>query len=464
MVGVAEAEAVDGTRGKTTEPHSAEAERSVLGSILLDNECIPAVVSILDHNDYFFYAAHRAAFSAILDLESRGQPIDLLLLREALESKGKLQQAGGVEYLTRLVEVCPTAANAEYYAKIVRDRSVQRKLLECARETLAEASQEGADVDLVVDRAEQRIFEVGEKNEISDIASMREILKETFKAIDLYQGQAGRVTGISTGLIDLDDLTNGLQGSELIILAARPSMGKTSLAMNIAEHVAVHEGKGVAIFSLEVGRSQLVQNLLCSRAQVNAHRLRKGNLDKESYQKLALVAGDLQEAPLYINDEAGCNLTRMRSRARRLKRRHDIQLVIIDYLQLMEGPPTGGGRESREQEISAISRGLKALARELDVPVVALSQLNRESDRREDHKPRLADLRESGALEQDADVVMLLYREEYYFGDREECRNQAEIIVAKQRHGPQGAVKVAFMKEFVRFQNLAQPWAMGVDR
>ncbi|MBI4615161.1 MAG: replicative DNA helicase [Planctomycetes bacterium] len=456
MSGVSSPEKVGAELGKGALPASADAERAVLASVLIDNECLSSVVVHLDHADYFYYAANREIYQAMLGLDSRSQPIDLVLLTEELEGRGTLAQAGGLEYLARLVDECPNAANAEYYAGIVRDRFVQRRLIDASREILEECHREGAEVDALVDRAEQRIFEIGEHREVSNVASMREALREAFRAID---GRSDRLTGLETGFYDLDELTSGLQNSELIILAARPSMGKTSMAMNIVEHAAVDLRKPVAVFSLEVGRVQLVQNLLCSRARVDAHKVRRGKLEKELYQKLTLAAGELEDAPIHVIDEAGTNLMRVRALARRLKKRHGIALIVIDYLQLMEGPPGLSGRpESRQQDISYISRGLKGLARELDIPVLALSQLNRESDRREDHRPRLADLRESGALEQDADVVMMLYREEYYFPDRVDSRGQAELLLAKQRHGPLGTVPLTFLKECVRFESRAQPW------
>ena len=454
MAGVAtEAPASSNDHGRGL-PHNAEAERSVLGSILLDNFALAGVQSLLDHAEYFFFAPHREIYAAMLALDTRQLPIDLTLLNEELERAGAVEKAGGPGYLVRLVEECPTAVNAEYYAGIVRDHFIQRKLIEATRETLEECYHPGSVVDDLLDKAEQRIFEINEKRATSDVATMQEILKECFKTIDAAQG-ASKVTGLSTGFADLDDKTCGLQPCELIIVAARPSMGKTSFSMNIAEYVAVEQRKGVMVFSLEVSRNQLVQNLLCSRARVNAHNLRRGQLDKESYQALSLVAGDLMDAPLFIDDSPGLNLLKLRAAARRMKRRHDIQLIVIDYLQLLNGPPSvgRGGDASRQQEISSISRGLKALARELRVPVVALSQLNRETDKREDHKPRLADLRESGALEQDADVVMMLYREEYYFPDRAEVKGQAEVILAKQRNGPVGSVDLVFVKEWTRFEN-----------
>ncbi len=437
-------------------PHELDAERLVLGSILLDPHMFAAVIRLLDREEYFYLPAHQKIYTAMLSLFNDAQPVDLHLLRNELKTRGQLEEVGGGSYIASLVESCPVAANAEFYATIVRDRFVVRKLIQAATQTIQECYSGSESVEALVDRAEQRVFEVGQKKDLSEDVRIEQALYEAFEVIDNYKDREGRLTGLASGFMDLDEKTCGFQNSELIILAARPSMGKTSFALNVIENVGIELGKAVAIFSIEVPRRMLVQNMLCSRGRIDSHKLRGGYLQPEEYSNLSMVAGDFKDAGIFINDSPSMTVMSLRARARRLKDQYDISMIVIDYLQLMEGSVGAGGRtESRQQEISLISRGLKSLARELEVPVIALSQLNRRAETRDDHRPRMADLRESGALEQDADVIMFLFREEYY-DPRPENENVAELIIAKQRHGPTDTVKLTFMKQFTRFYNYSR--------
>ena len=430
-----------------TMPQSIEAEMSVLGAMILDNEVINLVIPILNKLS-FYKTAHRELYQAIVDIYDKGQPVDLVVLREELKKRSLLEKVGGVEYLMELEEAVPTIGNVEYYANIVREKAIKRNLIEVAATIQKQSFEESTDTEHLLDASERAIFDITQKKFNTASTKLNEILKETFSRIENLHDRQSRLTGLSAGFYDLDDITCGLQPSELIIVAARPSMGKTSLVLNVVEHVGVVEKKPVVIFSLEMSAQQVAQNMLCSHARIDAHKLRMGFLDDKQWSDLSYGLGSLSEAPIFIDDTPGLTVLEMRAKARRLKAQYDIQLVAVDYLQLMES----SRGENRQQEISIISRGLKSLARELKIPVIAVSQLNRSAESREGHRPRMSDLRESGAIEQDADVIVLLHRDNYYDPDKD---NTAELIIAKQRNGPTGVVKLAFLSHFMRFESLA---------
>jgi len=430
-----------------TMPQSIEAEMSVLGAMILDNEVISLVIPILNKLS-FYKTAHQGLYQAIVDVYDKGQPVDLVVLREELKKRSLLEKVGGVEYLMELEEAVPTIGNVEYYANIVREKSIKRNLIEVAATIQKQSFEESTDTEQLLDASERAIFDITQKKFNTASARLNEILKETFSRIENLHDRQSRLTGLSSGYYDLDDKTCGLQPSELIIFAARPSMGKTSLVLNIVEHVGVLEKKPVVIFSLEMSAQQVAQNMLCSHVRIDAHKLRMGFLDDKQWSDLSYGLGSLSEAPIFIDDTPGLTVLEVRAKARRLKAQYDIQLVAVDYLQLMEC----SRGENRQQEISIISRGLKSLARELKIPVIAVSQLNRSVESREGHRPRMSDLRESGAIEQDADVIVLLHRDNYYDPDKD---NTAELIIAKQRNGPTGVVKLTFLSHFMRFESLA---------
>ncbi len=436
-------------------PASPEAEAAVLGSMLLDRECIGDVVEQVGI-EAFSLTEHRIIYEAILALYEKNSQIDLVLLRDELKKRKSLNAVGGVDYLVRVIESVPSAASAEYYANIVKDKGLLRDLARTCGEILNEACDEGGDVGEKLDSAEQQIFAVTEKKIQGSAIAIKDLITQTFENIESRKGS--HVTGLSTGFEELNYQLAGLQKGEMIIVAGRPSMGKTSFALNVAEHLGADEDVPVAIFSLEMGKHQLVERFLCSRSEIDSQLVRKGMLSTEQMAKLTEEAGKLYEKPIFIDDSPGLTPLMIRAKCRRLKSQHDIQAVFIDYMQLMS---LGGRVESRQQEISTISRYLKALARELDVPVVVLSQLNRGAEGREGHRPRMSDLRESGSIEQDADVVMLLHRESYYHrgeSDWEDANpdklNTAEIIVAKQRNGPTGTVNLFFNGKLTRFEPL----------
>ena len=427
-------------------PVNEDAEVSVLGSMLLDNEVIDLVVQIIDKNS-FYKKAHKQLFQSIIDLYDQGHAVDLVILKEELERRSILEEVGGIAYVMELEESVPMAANVEYYAKIVREKGVKRHLIETAVKIQQDAYMDSIDSDTLLDKSERAIFEITQQKYLKQSNRLYDILKDTFDRIDALQDKKeGRLSGFSTGYCDLDDYTCGLQASELIVLAARPSMGKTSLALNILENVGVVQGKAAVLFSLEMSAQQIAQNMLCSHLKLDAHKLRKGMLHDDDWQKLTLAMGVLGEAPIFIDDTPGLSILELRAKARRLKAQHDIQLIVVDYLQLLESSQG----ESRQQEISLISRSLKSLARELEVPVIAVSQLNRSVEMREGHKPRMSDLRESGSIEQDADVIILLHRDEYY--NPEKNAGEAELNIAKQRNGPTGTVKLTFLPYCMRFE------------
>jgi replicative DNA helicase len=432
-------------------PQNLEAEKSVLGSMMIDNEAIGLAVEILDPV-WFYTEAHQRIYSSILDLYNNHKNVDLITLSDLLKARSELDAVGGVTYLSEIIDFVPTSANVEYYAHIVRDKGILRRLIRNATQIVSESYENGGDVAEVVDVAERLIFEVADIDQRRKAVHIKELVKNSIETIDSLYQRKEYVTGLASGFSDFDRMTSGFQNSDLIILAGRPSMGKSALAISMAEYVAIEKQKGVAVFSLEMSKEQLVQRMLCSQARVDAHKVRSGFLSPSDWPKLTAAAGRLSSAAIYIDDTPGISAVELRSKARRLKSNAKIDMIVLDYLQLMRGTQRV---DSRQQEISEISRSIKALARELNIPIVALSQLSRAVESRQDHRPQLSDLRESGAIEQDADLVLLLMREEYYM-PTEENKGIAELIVAKQRNGPTGTVKLAFVKEFMRFENLAR--------
>jgi len=434
-------------------PHSLSAERSVLGSMILEREAVGQAIGLLKE-ECFYTPEHRLIFRALLELYDQNKPSDPVLLRQQLEQSQALEKVGGAEYLVRLMHAVPSAANIEHYAKVVRDKWMLRELILVAGKILQEAYSHNDDPQELLDRAEQKIFEVTQHRVSGGLEQLRQFLEETFSQLDSREGHY--ITGLPTGFVELDDMTSGLQNGELIIVAGRPSMGKTAFGMNVAEHIAVEEKKPVAFFSLEMSKQQVVQRLLCSRGKVDSHKLRRNMLNDEEIAKLHTACDVLHDAPLYIDDTPGMSVMQLRAKARLLAVRANVAAVFVDYLQLLTSP----GAESRQQEVSAISRSLKALARELNVPVIALAQLNRGVEGRESHRPRMSDLRESGSIEQEADLILLLHRQEYYqdMGERtgEDASGVAEVIIAKQRNGPVGTIELQFSKRFTRFNNLAR--------
>ena len=435
-------------------PQNLEAEQSILGGILLDNHAINSVLEILETRD-FYSEAHRKLFTAIVELSERNEPIDLITLSSCLRDKKHLDAAGGTSYLASLVDNVPSAANIAYYAKIVKEKAILRGLIGTATEILTKSYDAGADVDRVLDEAEHAIFEISENKIRPAFFPIKSIIKDSFKTIERLYERKELITGVPTGFERIDDLTSGLQKSDLIIIAGRPSMGKTAFALNIAQHAAIEVNIPVAVFSLEMAKEQLALRMLASEAKVDSQRLRKGFLGEMDWPKLTTAAGNLSEAPIFIDDTPAITVLEMKAKSRRLKADTGLGLIILDYLQLMR---SGGYKESREQEISEISRSLKALAKELCVPVVALSQLNRKVEDRTNRRPQMADLRESGAIEQDADLIAFIYRDEVYNKSEDNPeKGMAEIIIGKQRNGPTGVVKLAFLERFTRFENLTRP-------
>ncbi len=431
-------------------PQNIEAEKSVLGAMLIDEEAIGLALEILNEA-WFYEEAHRRIFSAVLDLYNNRKNVDLITLSEKLKQDGQLQAVGGQMYLSQLIDLVPTAANVEHYANIVKEKGILRLLIVNATKIVHEAYQAKNDVSDVVDTAEKLIFEISDLKHSQNSVHIKELVKTTIERIDTLYQRKEHVTGLETGFTEFDRMTSGLQPSDLIILAGRPSMGKSALAASILEHIGIHLKKPVAFFSLEMSKEQLVQRMLCSQARVDAHKVRSGYLSPSDWPKLTSAAGRLSASTIFIDDTPAISALELRAKARRLKSHQDIQMIVLDYLQLMRGNTK---TDNRQQEISEISRSIKALARELSIPIIALSQLSRAVESRQDHRPQLSDLRESGAIEQDADVVVLMMREEYY-NPTEENRGVAEINIAKQRNGPVGTVKLAFIKEYMRFENLA---------
>ncbi len=445
-------------------PHSREAEQSVLGAMLFDERAIGQTVEKL-RESHFYDEAHRRIFRAVLDLYNDSSPIDPVTLSESLRKAGDLEQVGGATYIAQLLDMVPTIAHVEYYSRIVLEKAWLRELLTAANEIMTDAYGEGPEVEEVLDRAEKRIFDIVERRITTSIVSVEELVRPVFDWVDDLHKNPRKVTGLPTGFVDLDVILRGLQPSDLIIVAGRPSMGKTSFAMNIAQHAGVREGKAVAIFSLEMDKRQLVLRMLCSEARTNRlglTDLQTGYFDSDLYPYLTDAANNLAQARIYIDDSPSLSAMEIRAKARMLKARERLDLIVVDYLQLME--ERAARADNRQQEIAIISRHLKSLARELEVPVIALSQLSRAVERREENRPQLADLRESGAIEQDADVVLMLYREEYYHRLQnpsgtevpENLLNKAEVLIVKQRNGPTGTVNLNFFGDRVRFENRAQ--------
>ncbi len=431
-------------------PHDIEAERAVLGSVMIDNEAAYSAVEDLDGDD-FYHPAHRTVFKAMVELTMENQPVDAVTLSARLRANGGLEQVGGLGFLAELGEAVPTAANVKYYAEIVAKKARARRLIRACTESV-ELAFEAANPDDAVDEAEKKIFEITKDKAKKGLIPVSDIVVDTFKEIEKLAERKEAITGVSTGIHELDLKTAGLQPSDLIIVAGRPSMGKTAFALGVGLHAATHAERRLAVFSLEMSKESLVKRMLCSDGRIDSARMRGGFLTEEDWPKLGRAAGRLSEAHIYIDDTGNLSVMEVRAKCRRLAAETGLDLVIIDYLQLMRGSPNA---QSREQEISEISRGLKGLAKELSVPVVALSQLNRSVEQRVDKRPGLADLRESGAIEQDADVIMFVYRDEAYNPDTED-KGIAEIIIGKQRNGPIGAVRCKFHHEYTRFDNLLQ--------
>jgi replicative DNA helicase len=435
-----------------TLPHNLEAERSVLGAILIDNESFNVAASVIDARA-FFRDAHRRIFERMVALAERSQPIDLVTLKEELERAGDVEEVGGPAYIASLVDGVPRSTNVEYYAKIVKEKATLRSLIFSANKILSNAYEADQEADLILDEAESAIFSVAEDRIKAGFVAMRDLVKESFPKIEQLFEHKSFITGISTGFTDVDKMTRGFQRGDLIIVAARPSMGKTSLVLNIAQHVAT-SGSVAGFFSLEMSKEQLFMRMLASEAKIDNYRLMSGQIGQKEYGQITHALETLSDARLYIDDTPGIGALEMRAKARRLQAEHGLDLLAIDYIQLM----TSRGRsENRTLELASISRSLKGLAKELNVPIVVLSQLSRAPEARSDKRPQLADLRESGALEQDADVVILIFREEMYKQDNEPSESDgiAELIVAKQRNGPTGLIKLAFLRQQTRFANLA---------
>jgi len=432
-------------------PQNLEAEMAVLGSMLIDDEAIAVAVETLTVNS-FYKGTHKKVFETILNLYNANKAVDLITLTDELKRTSALDEIGGVSYLTSLVNSVPTAANISHYVTIVKEKNILRTLINNSTRIVSLCYENEDNVVELVDQAEKLVFEVTDSKVQGSYAHLKEIVKDSIETIDQAYQRKAHVTGVPTGYIDFDTKTAGLQSSDLIIVAGRPSMGKSALAIGIAEYAGVTEKVPLAIFSLEMSKEQLVQRMLCSHARVDAHKVRTGYLATSDWPRLTAAAGKLSEAPIYIDDTPAISVMELRAKARRLKVHHGIQLIILDYLQLMRGSTR---TESRQQEISEISSSLKALARELRLPIVAISQLSRAVESRTDHRPQLSDLRESGAIEQDADVVVLILREEYY-NPSPDNQGVAEVIIAKQRNGPVGSFQLSFIKEYTRFENIAR--------
>ncbi|MDR1990081.1 MAG: replicative DNA helicase [Acidobacteriaceae bacterium] len=438
-----------------TLPHNLEAERSVLGAILLHNETFNVAAEAIDSGD-FYRDAHRRIFDKMVKLAERGNAIDLVTLKEELSRSGDLEEVGGPAYIAALIDGVPRSTNVEHYARIIKEKATLRQLIFAANKILTNAYDAEEDVDVVLDQAEHAIFAIADDKVSEGFVALKDLAQGSLDTIEKLHAKRELVTGVPTGFTDLDEMTAGLQPSDLIIVAARPSMGKTSLVMNIAQHVGTRTTMTVGVFSLEMSKEQLFLRMLTSEARIDAHRLRGGFLGEKDWGKLSQAIGTLSEAKIFIDDTPSIGVLEMRAKCRRLASQHGLHLIIIDYIQLMQGR---GRFENRTLELAAISRSLKGLAKELNVPIVVLSQLSRAPESRSDHRPQLSDLRESGALEQDADVVAFIYREEQYADKSQplppEAQGTAEIIIGKQRNGPTGVVKLAFLKEFTRFENLA---------
>ena len=437
-------------------PHNLEAERSVLGAILVHNDAFNMAAQVIDSAD-FYRDAHRRIFDKMVALNERNQAIDFVTLKEELGRSGDLDEVGGPAYVASLADGVPRATNVEYYARIVKEKSTLRNLIFAANKILTNAYEADQESDLILDEAESAIFAVADDRMKAGFIAMRDLVKESFPKIEQLFEQKRLITGVPTGFVDLDEMTRGLQGGDLVIVAARPSMGKTSLVLNMSQYVATQPEHAVGFFSLEMSKESLFLRLLTSEAQIDSHRLMSGAIGQKDYGRISHALETLSAMKLYIDDTAGIGVLEMRAKARRLKAEHGLSMVVVDYIQLMSGR---GRFENRTLELASISRSMKGLAKELNVPVVVLSQLSRAPEARSDHRPQLSDLRESGALEQDADVVILIYRDDVYNKDpNSPDAGTAELILAKQRNGPTGTVRLAFLREQTRFANLASDTA-----
>ena len=433
-----------------TLPHNLEAERSVLGAIIVHNDAFNVAAELIDSKD-FFRDAHGHVFDTMVGLNERGQAIDLVTLKDELIRSGHLEKVGGAAYIAALADGVPRSTNVEHYARIVKERATLRNLIGSANRIVGMAYKAEQDADTLLDQAEQEIFAIAEDRIHTGFVPLKDLVADGFTTIEKLQEQKGLVTGVPSGFSDIDKLTSGFQSADLVLVAGRPSMGKTSFVLNIAQYVGLKTDRSVGFFSLEMSKEQLFVRMLTAEAEIDAQRFRGGYLTEQDYEKISTVLGRLSEAKVFIDDSFGMGVLEMRAKARRLKAEHGLDLLVVDYLQLMQGR---GRFDNRTQELAAISRSLKALAKELDVPVIALSQLSRAPESRSDRRPQLSDLRESGALEQDADLVMFIFREEHY-DPTPENENLAELIIGKQRNGPTGTVKLAFIKQHTRFKNLS---------
>ncbi len=431
-------------------PHDIEAEQAVLGSMLMDKDAVIAAIEVLKA-EAFYREDDKAIYEAILALYNRSEPIDIITLKEELSSMGKLDKIGGLEYLAQLPEKVPTTANVQKYIHIVEEKAILRSLIKTANEIIELGYTPTEDVEDIMDNAEKKIFGIIQNRNQKGYVPIKDILVDTFSQLEQLYNQKQHITGVPTGFSDLDYKTAGLHNSDLILIAARPAMGKSAFALNIASYAAVKSNVPVAVFSLEMSKEQMVNRILCSEAMVDSNKLRTGKIEEEDWVKIASSIGPLSEAPIYIDDTPGISIMEIRAKCRKLKLEKNIGLVIIDYLQLVQGSNKRGG--SREQEISEISRSLKILAKEINVPVIALSQLSRAPEQRPDHRPMLSDLRESGAIEQDADIVMFLYRDDYY-NEESEKKNIAEVIIAKHRAGSTGTVELLWLGNYTKFANI----------
>ena len=444
------AESVTTPVAERTLPHNLEAERCVLGAILIHNEVFNVAAEFVDAGDFFRHA-HQRVFDKMVNLNERGEAIDLVTLKDELGRSGDLDEVGGAAYIASLADGVPRSTNVENYARIVKEKATLRSLIHSASKILSTAYEAEQDADTVLDQAEQEIFSIAEDRIHTGFVRISDLVQGSFTTIEQLQEHKGLLTGVPTGFVDLDNLTSGFQPADLIIVAGRPSMGKTSFVLNVAQHIGTKTDRTVGFFSLEMSKEQLFMRMLTTEAEVDSHRFRGGFLSERDYGQLSAALGRLAEARVFIDDSAALGVLEMRAKARRLKAEHGLDLLVIDYIQLMQGR---GRFENRTQELASISRAMKGLAKELSVPVVALSQLSRAPESRSNRRPQLSDLRESGALEQDADVVMFIYREEQYEATPEN-ENLAELILGKQRNGPTGTVKLAFLKQFARFANLS---------
>jgi replicative DNA helicase len=435
-----------------TLPHNIDAEKSVLGAILVNNENYYRVLETLKPED-FYLDAHRVIYRKMVDLIEKAKAIDLITIQEELLRSSQLEAAGGITYLASLLDGIPHLVHIEHYIEFIREKALLRQMVNAANKIMAECFDQAEPAEDILDRAEQSLFDLSENRMRGGFVSVKDMELPATKLLEKLYTEREMITGVASGFRDLDRLTSGLQRGDLVILAARPSMGKTALCLNIAQHVALHKAEPVGMFSLEMSKEQLLMRMLCAEARVDAHKVRTGYLGKDDFRKLIDSLGQTTQAPMYIDDSSTLTVMEMRAKCRRLKAERGLSLIIVDYLQLMSGY---GRVENRNQEISGISRGLKALAKELNVPVIALSQLSRAPEQRQgDHKPQLSDLRESGSIEQDADLVMFIYREEVY-KPSDENAGLAELIIAKQRNGPTGTVKLAFLREYTRFETLLE--------